>query len=141
MESRRQIDVKSGECHVLHIAVDGAFDAYRMVRIVAHKLLWHVAHKPHQVLLAYLSIQTELHGTWIRVVEGTEVHGQLGFYFGVGRCQFQLRYGQLPVVHGYLGRQMTHLKTAFLFRSEVFNNKRGVGGDVFERFYAQVNVG
>ena len=140
-ESRWQMYVEPGKGHVLHIAIDRTFDADGMVRVVLHKALWHIAHKSHQVLLTYLSIQAETHGSWIQIVEGIEVHSQLGFYLSVGCLQFQCGYHQALIVHRYLRHQIADFQPTLLLRAQVPYYKRGVRLDVFYRIYTQINVG
>ena len=127
--------------HVLHVAVDRAFDADGMIGVVLDKLLGHATHKSHHVLLTNLRIQSEAHGSRIQIVEGVEVHGQLGFYVCVGRFQAQRGYRQALIVHGYLCHQMTYFQPTLFLRAQVPYYKRGVGFDVFYRVYTQINVG
>ena len=135
-----QMDVEPRKRHVLHISVYRALDADGMVRIVAHKGLWHIAGKAHHILLTYLRIQTQLHRTRLLGVEGVKVHRQLGLDICIRRLQSQLGDGQSLVVHRYAGRQVIYLQTAFLLRPQVPNNKRGVRLHVFNRIDTQVDI-
>ena len=126
--------------HVLHIAVYRALYVYRMVGIALDKLLRHVAHKAHQVLLANLCIQAETHGSRIHIIEGIEVHSQFGLNVSIGRFKSQLRYYQTFVVHRYLCHQVTYLQPALLLRAQVPYYKRCVRLDVFYRVNTQVYI-
>ena len=125
---------------MLHIAVYRTLYAYRMVGVVLDKLLRHVAHKAHQVLLTNLCIQAETHGSRIHVIEGVEVHSQFGLDVSIGRFQSQFRYYQTFIVHRYLCHQITNLQPALLLRAQVPYYKRCVRLDVFYRVNAQVYI-
>ena len=103
------MDVEPRKRHMLHISVYRTLDADGMVRIVAHKGLWHIAGKAHHILLTYLRIQTQLHRTRLLGVEGVKVHRQLGLDICIRRLQSQLGDGQSFVVHRYAGRQVIYL--------------------------------
>ena len=125
-----QMDVESRKGHVLHIAVDRAFDADGVVRIVLDERLRHATSKAHHILLAYLCIQAETHGSGIQFVESIEVHSQLGIYLCVRRFQFQRGYHQVLIIHGYLGREVADLQSTLFLGAQMAYHERCVWLDI-----------
>ena len=79
MEGCGKVDVKACELQLLVIAVDGSFDGDGMIRILSDKRWRHITQVFHQVLFAYLSIQSHSHHARILFIKGIEVH----IYFSV----------------------------------------------------------